>query len=123
MGNYTKKYYLTAAIYGFLALLVGLYMAITQDHSQLTTHAHFVLIGWVSFFLFALFYQQYEEKLDTKMVGCHFWLSQISLIGLVTGLGLIYGGMMEYEFIAAISSIGYTLSFLTFLINVIKVTK
>lgn len=123
MNIVAKRFLISAALYGLLALFLGLMMAISQDHSQLTTHAHLVLIGWVSFAIFAIFYHLFSDKVSQKLANLHFWISQPSLIGMVIGLLLIYGGNMEYEFIAAISSITYTLSFIIFVFNVFSATK
>ena len=37
-------------------MLLGLDMAMRHDHGQLPTHAHIMVIGWVSFAIFGLFY-------------------------------------------------------------------
>ena len=49
----------------------------------------------------------------------HFWMAQLSLIGLIIGLFLFYSGKTEYEPIAAVSSIAYALSFLVFAVTAI----
>jgi len=97
-----------------LGFVFGLAMAISHDHSQLPTHAHIMVIGWVSFALFGFFYQLFGSKVSAGLAQVHFWLALVSLIGLVIGLWLIYSGDTEYEPIAAISAIGYAVSFLIF---------
>ena len=39
-------------------------MGITQDYAQMPTHAHLLLIGWVSFALFGLFCHQFPVAAD-----------------------------------------------------------
>ena len=34
----------------------GIVMAISQDHSAMPAHAHLNLLGWVSLFLFGIFF-------------------------------------------------------------------
>lgn len=89
-------------------------MAMTHDHAQLPTHAHIMVIGWVSFAIFGLFYHQFQETASKSLAMIHFWLAQISLTGLVVGLWLTYSGETQYEPITAISSLGYVASFLVF---------
>ena len=46
-----------AAVVMVIAGMVwGIVMAISQDHSAMPAHAHLNLLGWVSLFLFGIFY-------------------------------------------------------------------
>ena len=36
-------------IYGLAGLLLGLDMGIRHDHAELPTHAHIMVVGWVTF--------------------------------------------------------------------------
>ena len=110
----TKGFFIAAVIYGLLGMILGLQMAITHDHGQMPTHAHIMVIGWVSFFLFGLFYLQFGERVNGTLARLHFWLAQISMVGLMIGLWLNYSGRTEYEPIAALSSIAYAVSFVLF---------
>ncbi len=112
--NIARGFMIAAILYGLVGVGFGLQMAISQDTSQLPTHAHINLIGWVSFFLFALFYHLFGEKVSTLLARVHFWLAQISALGLFTGLTLIYAGETQFEPLAAISAMGYGASFLVF---------
>ncbi len=42
-----RQYVITALGYGLLGLLLGIYMAHSQNHLQHVTHAHIMLIGFV----------------------------------------------------------------------------
>ena len=114
MIGVAKWFLTTAIVYGVLGMLLGLQMAISQDHGQRPTHAHIMVIGWVSFFLFGLFYLHYGELVRQWLAAFHFALAQISLLGLTIGLWLLYSGETQYEPVAAISSIAYAVSFLIF---------
>lgn len=114
MGNIARGFFITAIGYGILGMLLGLHMAIAQDHGQRPTHAHILVIGWVSFFLFGMFYLHFGKVVSRMLARVHFWLAEASLAGLVVGLWLIYSGKTQYEPIAAVSSIVYALSFVVF---------
>ena len=120
MSIIAKRFFLTAIAYGVVGMVLGLQMGITHDHGQLPTHAHIMVIGWLSFFVFGFFYHLFDASISKQLATIHFWLAQISLIGLVIGLWLIYSGNDEAEPIAAISSIAYAVSFLIFAIIVFK---
>ncbi len=104
----------TAILYGILGIILGLTMAIAHDHSQMPTHAHINVIGWVSFFLFAVFYDRHGASVRALLARIHFWLAQASMLGLMIGLWLMYDGQTQFEPVAAVSAIGYALSFLVF---------
>ena len=118
----TARGFLTAAIvYGLLGMALGLHMAISQDHGQRPTHAHIMVIGWVSFFLFGLFYVHFGGAVRQWLAHVHFWLAQISMLGLMVGLYLFYSGQAQYEPVAAVSAIGYAVSFLAFAVTALPI--
>ena len=43
-GRFIKS----SIIYIVLGMALGIYMAASQDHSQMPTHAHLNLLGWVT---------------------------------------------------------------------------
>jgi len=119
----TNGYLIAAVIYGIGAIAIGLYMAISQDHAQIATHAHMNLIGWVSFFLFGLFYHFFGEKVSIRLAQIQFWLAQLSAPFLFLGVWLVHANKTELEPIAAISSLFYAASFVVFAICVFQVTR
>jgi hypothetical protein len=60
---------MTASVLSFRAAVVmviagmiwGMAMGITQDHSTLPAHAHLNLLGWVSLFLFGIYYHLHPQ--------------------------------------------------------------
>lgn len=114
MTSVGKWFVTTAIAYGVLGMLLGLHIAMTHDHGQMPTHAHIMVIGWVSFFLFGLFYLQFGRHVSLWMSVAHLVMAQLSMLGLVTGLWLLYSGQSQYEPVAAFSALGYAFSFLVF---------
>jgi cbb3-type cytochrome oxidase subunit 1 len=123
MTGIAKAFFLTAIVYGVLGMGLGLAMAMSQDHGQMPTHAHIMVVGWLSFAVFGLFYHLFADFVPKLAATIHFWLAQISLVGLIIGLGLLYSGRPEMEPIAAISSIAYAVSFVLFAGIAIKATR
>ena len=114
MNGIARGFFITAIVYGLLGMLLGLEMAISHNHGQRPTHAHIMVIGWLSFFAFGFFYLHFGKAMSRVLSLLHFWVAQPALIGLIIGLLLIYSGKTQYELIAAVSSIAYALSFLVF---------
>jgi heme/copper-type cytochrome/quinol oxidase subunit 1 len=86
----------------------------TRDHSQMPTHAHLMLLGWVSFAVFGVFYQMFPNAAANRLAQVHFWLAQASLVVLLIGLFLIFSGQPSADPIAAVGSIGMLASMILF---------
>src|ERR1044072_9020407 len=114
MNGIARGFLVSAVAYGLLGMLLGLHMGITHNHGQMPTHAQIMVIGWVSFFLFGIYYLQFGQATSRTLSVIHFWVAQCAFVALVTGLGVIYRGRNQYEPVAAVSSIAYALSFLVF---------
>jgi len=40
----------------------GIFMAASRDHSSMPAHAHLNLLGWVSLFLFGIYYRMHLRR-------------------------------------------------------------
>jgi hypothetical protein len=122
MTGVSARFFGSAIIYGILGMILGNIMGLTQDHSQLTTHAHLLLIGWVSFAIFGFFYHQFPARAGSLPARLHFWLAQASYIVLIIGLYFIFAGNPEAgDPLAGIGSLAYLLSMLLFAVVALPV--
>ncbi|NQV46021.1 MAG: cytochrome-c oxidase [Rhodospirillales bacterium] len=113
-----------SVIYAILGMAIGIYMAASMDHSQMPTHAHLNLLGFVSMFLFGIFYKLYPQATEGKLPVVHFWISNVGMIGLVIGVSIIYSGNMELgERLASVFSIIVILSMALFTKIVFSATR
>ena len=114
MRGIARGFFASAVVYGLLGMLLGLDMAIRHDHVELPTHAHIMVVGWLTFAIFGFFYHQLGNAVPPLLASLHFWLAQASLAVLVIGLWLVYSGRTEFEPLAAAGAIGYAASFAIF---------
>ena len=114
MRGIAKAFIASAVVYGLLGMLLGLDMAIRHDHAELPTHAHIMVVGWLSFAVFGFFYHFFGNAVPRLVASLHFWLAQASLAVLVVGLWLFYSGRTEFEPLAAVGAIAYAASFAVF---------
>jgi FtsH-binding integral membrane protein len=86
-------------------MIWGISMAISENHQTMPAHAHLNLLGWVSLFLFGIFYHLHPaiDRSRAAMVQVWTWIGATVL--LVIGVGLIYTGRPVGDRIAAIASI------------------
>ena len=116
----SRAFFIAAVIYGFLGLLLGLQMAISHDHSQMPTHAHMQVLGWLSFFAFGIYYHLIPSTTGSFLAKVHFWLAQITAPIMLIGLYGLSGSMPQLEPLAAGGAVIYTISFACFALVVIR---
>ena len=94
-----------AVLFVLGGMLWGLQMAISNDHSAFPAHAHLNLLGWVSLFLFGIYY-----RLNPSLDGSKAALAQVGIWSVGTavmavGVALVHTGHEAGDPIAAGGSI------------------
>jgi cbb3-type cytochrome oxidase subunit 1 len=102
-----------------IGVSMGVYMGIASDHTLAPVHVHLNLIGWVSLFLFGLFYKLHPDAVGTtaviqvSMVAAGYIVMLTGLAGLlltgssafmplaITGSLLVWAGFAHFLFIVA----------------------
>lgn len=85
------RFFRAAVIYALLGMGGGIYMAASHDHSLAPAHAHFLLLGWVSMFLYGVFYKLHPAAQGT-LAAWQWWIANIGLLIMVAGIALIVTG-------------------------------
>ena len=114
MQGAARLFFTLAIIYAILGMLLGLKMAISNDHGEMVTHTHIMLVGWVSSALLAYFYHLFPATGSKPIATFHFWFQAASSVLMLGSLFLLYGGNTAVEPGAAVGSIGFALSMLLF---------
>jgi len=73
-------------------MIWGIIMAISHDHSAMPAHAHLNLLGWVSLFLFGVFYHLHPaiDRSRAALVQVTVWI--VGTVILTFGVGLLHTG-------------------------------
>ncbi|MBY0559131.1 hypothetical protein [Hyphomicrobium sp.] len=117
MTGLASRFFASALIYAVLGMTLGLIMGMTKDHTQMPTHAHLLVVGWVSFALFGFFYHLFPAAAKSRLAAAHFWLAEASLLIMLAGLVQIFTGRAEAgEPFAAAGSVGLLASMILFAI-------
>lgn len=114
MLGVARHFFTLAIVYALCGMALGLSMAVSQDHSQMPTHAHIVAAGWLMSSVFAFFYQLVPAARASRLAPIHFWLSAVSGIVLMGGLFLLMRGDTWIEPVVGIASIGFYAGMLLF---------
>lgn len=107
MQGVARNFFTLAILYALVGMALGLSMAISGDHSQMPTHAHTMVAGWLMSTVFAFFYHFFPAARNRALATVHFWLTAVSGIGLLIGLYFLLAGNPAMEAVTAVSSIGF----------------
>lgn len=114
MQGVARNFFTLAVIYALCGMALGIHMAISQDHSQMPTHAHTMVAGWLMSAVFAYFYHLFPAVAGRVLAKIHFWLTAVSGIGLLIGLYFLLAGNEAMEAVTAVASIGFYAGMLLF---------
>jgi cbb3-type cytochrome oxidase subunit 1 len=114
MQGVARNFFTLAIIYSLCGMALGIHMAISQDHSQMPTHAHTMVAGWLMSAVFAFFYHLFPAVAQKTLAVVHFWLTAISGVGLMIGLYLLLAGNSAIEPVLGIASISFYAGMLLF---------
>jgi cbb3-type cytochrome oxidase subunit 1 len=84
-----------AVLFAAVGVSLGYFMGVTHDFTVAPVHAHINLLGWVSMFLYGLFYRAFPEAQTGALPLIHFWLAAAGL-PIVAGPTLVVLGMFLF---------------------------
>jgi hypothetical protein len=91
-----RKYLLAAMLYAIAGMLLGIYMAISQNHAEHPAHAHILLVGFVVSVIYAIIYKLWlPAQSSGKFALVQFAAHQLGAAILAIGLFLLFGGTPE----------------------------
>ncbi|MBZ6077087.1 hypothetical protein [Microvirga puerhi] len=94
-----------AVLFVVAGMAMGIGMAASQDHSVMPAHAHLNLLGWVSLFLFGIYYER-RPTLDTsKLARVQVWLWSLGTVVLTIAVAGIHLGYAAMDPVAALASL------------------
>jgi|EndMetStandDraft_5_1072996.scaffolds.fasta_scaffold442118_1 uncharacterized protein involved in response to NO len=114
MTGAARNFFILALAYAICGMLLGLYMGISQDHLQMPTHAHTMVLGWLMSGFFAFFYHLFPDIGRSGLAMVHFWFTAATGIVLLVSLYFVIGGNTELEPVTGISSILFFVALLLF---------
>jgi cbb3-type cytochrome oxidase subunit 1 len=84
--------FLIAVAIAAAGMIWGIVMAISQDHSAMPAHAHLNLLGWVSLFLFGLFYRLHPALDVSRIAKIQVWVWTVGTIAMTIGVWMLQTG-------------------------------
>lgn len=112
-----------AAFTAVIGVSLGVYMGIGRDHSLAPVHVHLNLIGWVSLFLFGLYYRLHEQARNTTAM-VQVGLTTVGYISMMSGLaGYILTGSGSFMPLAVAGSLMLWTGFALFFVIVARTAQ
>lgn len=108
-----------AAVYFSLAVLLGIGMGISGDHSLFPVHAHLNLLGWVSMALFGLIYRHFQDAGQNRLAKLQFWLYNLGFPVMMASLTLKLTGYPQIEPVLGASSLVVACGVVLFTVNLL----
>jgi putative Mn2+ efflux pump MntP len=103
-----------AVAFVIVGVIWGIIMGISEDHSSYPAHAHLNLLGWVSLFLFGIYYRLHPLLEGAKAAMVQVWVWIVGTIILAIGVALAHTGHAVGDPIAAVGSVIVLLDMLLF---------
>ena len=93
-----------AVLFVIVGMGWGIAMAISQNHAAMPAHAHLNLVGWVSLFLFGIYYRLHPALERSRAALLQAWVWILGTVVMIAGVGLLYSGHPEADPIAGIGA-------------------
>jgi hypothetical protein len=90
-----------AVLFVLVGMGWGIQMAASHDHSAMPAHAHLNLLGWVSLFLFGVYYHLHPSIDASRLAAVQAWTWIVGTTVMVIGIAMIHAGKEAGEPLAA----------------------
>jgi len=105
MPRISQLYFKTAVIFLIVGIVMGLNMAISQDHSVIGAHAHCNLLGWVTMALFGGYHALNPQRAEKRIAVIQYYVYTAGITLMVPALYLMLQGNTAMEPLVALASI------------------
>ena len=94
-----------AVLFVIIGMGMGIGMAVTQDHSIMPAHAHLNLLGWVSLFLFGIYYERRPSLDASRLALVQIGVWSAGTVMLTIAVAAIHLGYTGAEPLAGVASL------------------
>lgn len=110
MQAHARRWIYVAAVYFSLALMLGLFMSVSADHSLRSVHAHLHLVGWLSMAMIGVVYHFFPRAGASLLAAVQFWMYQTGLPLMMVALAFYLKG---YQGVVPLLGLGSVLVLLS----------
>jgi peptidoglycan/LPS O-acetylase OafA/YrhL len=103
-----------AVLFVIAGMAMGIGMAVSQDHSIMPAHAHLNLLGWVSLFLFGIYYERRPALDASRLAFIQVGVWAVGTVILSAAVAAIHLGHTAAEPVAGVASLALLAAMLAF---------
>lgn len=111
-----------SVVYVLLGVPLGIFMAASGDISQMPTHAHINLLGFVATSIYGFFYRLYPAAEEGWLAQAHFWIANVGFVALMGFVAAFHAGYAAADMGAAALSFVVLLGLVLFAVIVFRAT-
>lgn len=106
IGAIARWHLLFGLAFAGLGMLLGIYMAISNNHQEMPAHAHVMLLGFVVSAIYAVVYQVWLKKTGTRLAIIQTALHETGAVVLGMGLVLMFGQIASEQSVEPLLAVG-----------------
>ena len=118
-----RRFLIWALSYAVVGLALGIYMGASHNHSELVTHAHILLIGFVISFVYAVIHRLWLDKPSRGVANVQFVLHQAAAVTMSLALFLLYANALPESTVGPILGIASAVILLAVLLMLYMVIR
>lgn len=121
---FAYRFLLAGVCFALVGMSLGIYMGSTHDFVLAPAHAHINLVGWVSHFLYGLYYRGEPTLTKRRLPHVHFYTALAGGIILPLGIGtLLLGGPEIIAIVGAILTMAGMIMFATVVVEGLRANR
>jgi hypothetical protein len=114
MQGVARKFFIFGIVFAIAGMMLGIAMAMSNDHLEMPVHAHTMVAGWLMSAIFGFFYHLFPSAAANKLANVHFWLHAVGALVLVVSLYFLLAGNTALEPVTAVGSLVFFAGMLVF---------
>ena len=111
-----------AVLFALLGMGMGIAMAMARDHAAMPAHAHLNLLGWVSLFLFGIYYRLNPALDVSRLALVQVGVWSFGTVVLTLAVAAIHMGYDAADPVAALASLIVLAAMVLFAVLVFRPT-
>jgi hypothetical protein len=123
MKSFDRQYLIWALGYAAAGMALGIYMGLSGNHGQFVSHAHIMLVGFVTSLIYAVIHRLWLTAPSRALATTQFVLHQAGSLAMFAGLLLLYGHAASEEQVGPLlgpGSLAIILGILLMLVMVLR---
>ena len=113
-----RLFLLSALLFAFVGMALGIHMGIAHDFSASPVHAHINLVGWTTLALYGLIHRAYPAMAGSRLAWGQFWIAEVGAA--IFPIGIAISIYREEPLLAIVGSLFVIVGMLAFVAMAFK---